>query len=132
MKHNLSLFKVVFFTRRLQSDLKFCTFSIPLAACFTCSCICAFALTVTLLVMCHRDAEGLDKASEILKSLGLQPSREDCEVVQQVCIAVSTRSAHLCAAGLATITNRIRNNRGLRNFDTTVAVDGTVYNEHPK
>ncbi|KAK6474704.1 hexokinase-2-like isoform X1 [Huso huso] len=80
----------------------------------------------------EKDAEGLDKASEILKSLGLQPSREDCEVVQQVCIAVSTRSAHLCAAGLATITNRIRNNRGLRRFDTTVAVDGTVYNEHPK
>ncbi|RXM96855.1 Hexokinase-2 [Acipenser ruthenus] len=80
----------------------------------------------------EKDAEGLDKASEILKSLGLQPSHEDCEVVQQVCIAVSTRSAHLCAAGLATIANRIRNNRGLRHFDTTVAVDGTVYNEHPK
>ncbi|KAK1159372.1 hexokinase-2-like isoform X1 [Acipenser oxyrinchus oxyrinchus] len=80
----------------------------------------------------EKDAEGLDKASEILKSLGLQPSREDCEVVQQVCIAVSTRSAHLCAAGLATIANRIRNKRGLRHFDTTVAVDGTVYNEHPK
>lgn len=80
----------------------------------------------------EKDAEGLDKASEILKSLGLQPSREDCEVVQQVCIAVSTRSAHLCAAGIATIANRIRNNRGLDDFDTTVAVDGTVYNKHPK
>ncbi|XP_041078967.1 hexokinase-2-like isoform X2 [Polyodon spathula] len=80
----------------------------------------------------EKDAEGLDKASEILKRLGLQPSREDCEVVQQVCIAVSTRSAHLCAAGLATIATRMRNNRSLPSFDTTVAVGGTVYNKHPK
>ncbi|KAG7484729.1 hypothetical protein MATL_G00052910 [Megalops atlanticus] len=80
----------------------------------------------------EEDTTGLEQAWEILLKLGLPASPEDCEIVRMVCSTISTRSAHLCAAALATIVNRIRTNRGLDHLRTTVGVDGTVYKKHPK
>ncbi|XP_027131518.1 putative hexokinase HKDC1 [Larimichthys crocea] len=55
----------------------------------------------------------------------------DSRVVRLVCDTISSRSARLCAAALATLANRIRVNRGLSHLKTTVGVDGTVYRKHP-
>ncbi|CAL8265586.1 unnamed protein product [Merluccius merluccius] len=74
---------------------------------------------------------GLDKAQVILTELGLKASPVDCQLVRLVCNTISTRSAQLCAAALATIAKRIRKHRGLDHLKTTVGVDGTVYKKHP-
>ncbi|XP_030216713.1 hexokinase-2 [Gadus morhua] len=74
---------------------------------------------------------GLDQAQVILTGLGLKAGPVDCRVVRLVCDAISTRSAQLCAAALATLAKRIRTNRGLQRLETTVGVDGTVYKKHP-
>ncbi|XP_044077117.1 hexokinase-2-like isoform X2 [Siniperca chuatsi] len=74
---------------------------------------------------------GLENAQNILTLLGLKWDEVDSRVVRLVCSAVSSRSARLCAAALATIANRIRVNRGLDHLKTTVGVDGTVYRKHP-
>ncbi|XP_035288556.1 hexokinase-2-like isoform X1 [Anguilla anguilla] len=80
----------------------------------------------------EKDDTGLSRAQEILSELGLPAGPEDCEIVRLVCATLSTRSAQLCAAALATIANRIRTNRKLDHLRTTVGVDGTVYRKHPK
>ncbi|XP_069000102.1 hexokinase-2-like isoform X2 [Embiotoca jacksoni] len=74
---------------------------------------------------------GLHNAQNILTGLGLDWDPVDARVVRLVCDTVSSRSARLCAAALATIANRIRVNRGLDHLKTTVGVDGTVYRKHP-
>ncbi|CAL8401064.1 unnamed protein product [Boreogadus saida] len=74
---------------------------------------------------------GLAQAQVILTGLGLKAGPVDCRVVRLVCDAISTRSAQLCAAALATLAKRIRTNRGLQRLETTVGVDGTVYKKHP-
>ncbi|KAL2103699.1 hypothetical protein ACEWY4_000567 [Coilia grayii] len=79
----------------------------------------------------EKENTGLKRAQEILKDLGLSAKQKDCEIVQQVCETISTRSAQLCGAALAAVANRIRNNRGLSHFSTTVGVDGAVYAQHP-
>ncbi|XP_032367532.1 hexokinase-2, partial [Etheostoma spectabile] len=75
--------------------------------------------------------DGLENTRSILTQLGLKADSVDCGVVRLVCDAVSSRSAGLCAAALATVANRIRSNRGLDHLKTTVGVDGTVYRKHP-
>ncbi|XP_034745900.1 hexokinase-4-like [Etheostoma cragini] len=75
---------------------------------------------------------GLENTRSILTQLGLKADSVDHGVVRLVCAAVSSRSADLCAAALATIANRIRSNRGLDHLKTTVGVDGTVYRKHPR
>ncbi|XP_069579161.1 hexokinase-4-like isoform X2 [Brachyistius frenatus] len=74
---------------------------------------------------------GLHNTQNILTGLGLDWDPVDARVVRLVCDTVSSRSARLCAAALATIANRIRVNRGLDHLKTTVGVDGTVYRKHP-
>ncbi|XP_059208357.1 hexokinase-4-like [Centropristis striata] len=74
---------------------------------------------------------GLENAQNILTKLGLKWDPVDARVVRLACDAISSRSACLCAAALATLANRIRNNRGLDHLKTTVGVDGTVYRKHP-
>ncbi|XP_037543707.1 hexokinase-2-like [Nematolebias whitei] len=74
---------------------------------------------------------GLENASKILTKLGLKPSPVDLHVVRLVCQTICKRSAHLCAAALATIADRIRENRGVDILRTFVGVDGTVYRMHP-
>ncbi|XP_028276726.1 hexokinase-2-like [Parambassis ranga] len=78
----------------------------------------------------HQDS-GLENTQRILTSLGLDWNEVDARVVLLVCDTISSRSARLCAAALATIANRIRVNRGLDHLKTTVGVDGTVYKKHP-
>ncbi|MEQ2228891.1 hypothetical protein ILYODFUR_013316 [Ilyodon furcidens] len=74
---------------------------------------------------------GLENAQQILTKLNLKWDLVDARVVRLVCDTISSRSARLCAAALATIANRIRLNRGLDYLKTTVGVDGTVYRKHP-
>ncbi|XP_036192837.1 hexokinase HKDC1 [Myotis myotis] len=76
--------------------------------------------------------EGLANTREILTNLGLEPSEADCIAVQHVCTIVSFRSANLCAAALAAILTRLRENKKLARLRTTVGVDGTVYKIHPQ
>ncbi|XP_037660304.1 hexokinase HKDC1 isoform X1 [Choloepus didactylus] len=76
--------------------------------------------------------EGLANTREILTDLGLEPSEADCIAVQHVCTIVSFRSANLCAAALAAILTRLRENKKLERLRTTVGVDGTVYKIHPQ
>uniref|UniRef100_A0AAQ6IJX0 Phosphotransferase n=1 Tax=Anabas testudineus TaxID=64144 RepID=A0AAQ6IJX0_ANATE len=74
---------------------------------------------------------GVENTQNILTELGLKWDQVDVHVVHLVCDTISSRSAHLCAAALATVANRIRVNRGLDHLKTTVGVDGTVYRKHP-
>ncbi|OCT71813.1 hexokinase HKDC1 [Xenopus laevis] len=76
--------------------------------------------------------EGLYNTNQILIELGLEPSEEDCIAVQHVCTIVSFRSANLCAAALAAILDRLRENKKLNRMRTTVGMDGTVYKTHPQ
>uniref|UniRef100_A0A8C9NT74 hexokinase n=1 Tax=Serinus canaria TaxID=9135 RepID=A0A8C9NT74_SERCA len=76
--------------------------------------------------------EGLNNTKEILAELDLFPSEEDCVAVQQVCTIVSFRSANLCAAALAAILTRLRENKKLLRMRTTVGIDGGLYKTHPK
>ncbi|XP_046507800.1 hexokinase HKDC1 isoform X3 [Equus quagga] len=76
--------------------------------------------------------EGLANTREILTDLGLEPSEADCIAVQHVCTIVSFRSANLCAAALAAILTRLRENKKLVRLRTTVGMDGTLYKIHPQ
>uniref|UniRef100_A0A2K6DKE3 Hexokinase-2 n=1 Tax=Macaca nemestrina TaxID=9545 RepID=A0A2K6DKE3_MACNE len=76
--------------------------------------------------------EGLANTREILVDLGLEPSEADCIAVQHVCTIVSFRSANLCAAALAAILTRLRENKKVERLRTTVGVDGTLYKIHPQ
>ncbi|NXD14644.1 HXK1 protein, partial [Nothocercus nigrocapillus] len=76
--------------------------------------------------------EGLSNTKEILTELNLFPSEEDCVAVQHVCTIVSFRSANLCAAALAAILTRLRENKKVLRLRTTVGIDGTLYKAHPQ
>ncbi|KHJ75825.1 Hexokinase, partial [Oesophagostomum dentatum] len=67
------------------------------------------------------------KTREILTKIGIKSiSDEDCQIVAYVCSMISTRAAHLTAAAISQVLNRMK-----RNFKVTVGVDGTVYRLHP-
>ncbi|OPJ84737.1 putative hexokinase HKDC1 [Patagioenas fasciata monilis] len=76
--------------------------------------------------------EGLSNTKEILTELNLCPSEDDCIAVQHVCTIVSFRSANLCAAALAAILTRLRENKKLLRMRTTVGIDGGLYKTHPQ
>ncbi|NXF89566.1 HXK1 protein, partial [Eubucco bourcierii] len=76
--------------------------------------------------------EGLSNTKEILTELNLFPSEEDCIAVQHVCTIISFRSANLCAAALAAILTRLRENKKLLRMRTTVGIDGGLYKFHPQ
>ncbi|XP_056425385.1 hexokinase-2-like [Hyla sarda] len=80
----------------------------------------------------ENDKSGLTKAKALLISLGFNPTERDCARVKSVCSAVSTRSAKLCAAGLAAVFNCIKNNHHDPMGRITVGVDGSVYKTNPK
>ncbi|NXA96882.1 HXK3 protein, partial [Melanocharis versteri] len=67
----------------------------------------------------------------ILKELELDASFEDSVLMREVCQTVSLRAAQLCAAGLAAVVEKMRENRGLDQLSVTVGVDGTLYKLHP-
>ncbi|XP_054698040.1 hexokinase-3 isoform X1 [Grus americana] len=77
------------------------------------------------------DGLALRQVQAILQDLELQASFEDSMLVREVCQTVSTRAAHLCAAGLAAVVEKMRENRGLAQLAVTVGVDGTLYKMHP-
>ncbi|VDO45901.1 unnamed protein product [Haemonchus placei] len=63
---------------------------------------------------------------KILGELGFNKiTRADCANVAYVCNIITTRAAHLLAAGIATLINRVE--RPL----VTVGIDGSVYRFHP-
>ncbi|XP_029786971.1 glucokinase isoform X1 [Suricata suricatta] len=68
----------------------------------------------------------------ILSTLGLRPTATDCDIVRRACESVSTRAAHMCAAGLAGVINRMRESRSEDVMRITVGVDGSVYKLHPR
>ncbi|NXD13308.1 HXK3 protein, partial [Nothocercus nigrocapillus] len=78
------------------------------------------------------DETGLAAARSALQALGLAPSEQDCCHVQQLCRAVVTRAAGLCAAGLAAILSHMCQSRELERLKANVAVDGTVYRGHAR
>ncbi|XP_031981086.1 hexokinase-3 isoform X7 [Corvus moneduloides] len=67
----------------------------------------------------------------ILNELELDASFEDSVLLREVCQAVSLRAAQLCAAGLAAVVEKMRENRGLDRLSVSVGVDGTLYKLHP-
>ncbi|NWY75049.1 HXK3 protein, partial [Erithacus rubecula] len=67
----------------------------------------------------------------ILNELELDASFEDSVLMREVCQAVSLRAAQLCAAGLAAVVEKMRENRGLDQLSVTIGVDGTLYKLHP-
>ncbi|NXH85692.1 HXK2 protein, partial [Edolisoma coerulescens] len=67
----------------------------------------------------------------VLDELELEASFEDCVLLREVCQAVSLRAAQLCAAGLAAVVEKMRENRGLDQLSVSVGVDGTLYKLHP-
>lgn len=68
-----------------------------------------------------------EKSRATLVKLGItDPSEDDCTGLHAVCRSVSTRSAHMVAAGLAVLLNKM-------DQDTvTIGVDGSVYRFHPR
>ncbi|KAK1900918.1 Hexokinase-2, partial [Dissostichus eleginoides] len=84
-----------------------------------CQCVCL-----------RKEEEGVERAEEVLRGLGLDPLVEDCIATQRVCQVVSTRSAHLCAAALVAVLRQIRDNKAAEKLRTTIGVDGSVYKNH--
>ncbi|NXF36007.1 HXK3 protein, partial [Nyctibius bracteatus] len=78
------------------------------------------------------DGLALRQVRAILHDLELQTSFEDSVLVREVCQTVSLRAAKLCAAGLAAVVEKMRENRGLAQLAVTVGVDGTLYKMHPR
>ncbi|XP_047378624.1 hexokinase-2 isoform X1 [Sciurus carolinensis] len=79
----------------------------------------------------EEDKDGIRKAYQVLVRLGLNPLQEDCVATHRVCQIVSTRSANLCAATLAAVLRRIKENKGEERLRSTIGVDGSVYKKHP-
>ncbi|NXX14954.1 HXK2 protein, partial [Podargus strigoides] len=77
------------------------------------------------------DGLALLQVRAILQDLDLQASFEDSMLVQEVCQTVSLRAAQLCAAGLAAVVEKMRENQGLAQLAITVGVDGTLFKLHP-
>ncbi|XP_036986765.1 hexokinase-2 isoform X1 [Artibeus jamaicensis] len=77
------------------------------------------------------DKDGIRKAHEVLVRLGIDPTQEDCVATHRICQIVSTRSANLCAATLAAVLRRIKENKGEERLRSTIGVDGSVYKKHP-
>uniref|UniRef100_G1SCT6 Hexokinase-2 n=1 Tax=Oryctolagus cuniculus TaxID=9986 RepID=G1SCT6_RABIT len=77
------------------------------------------------------EKDGIKKALEVLVRLGLDPTQEDCVATHRICQIVSTRSASLCAATLAAVLRRLKENKGEERLRSTIGVDGSVYKKHP-
>ncbi|XP_029793536.1 hexokinase-2 isoform X3 [Suricata suricatta] len=77
------------------------------------------------------EKDGIRKAREVLVRLGIDPTQEDCVATHRVCQIVSTRSASLCAATLAAVLRRLKENKGGERLRSTIGVDGSVYKKHP-
>ncbi|XP_053320593.1 hexokinase-3 [Spea bombifrons] len=83
------------------------------------------------LSLIESDTLGLVQVRSILSDLGLRSTCDDTVLVKEVCTIVSRRAAQLCAAGIAAVVEKIRENRGADSLKVTVGVDGTLYKLHP-
>ncbi|WKX89311.1 hypothetical protein Q1695_008731 [Nippostrongylus brasiliensis] len=73
------------------------------------------------------DEKTYPNTARILMELGVRrPTKLDCANVAYVCSIITERAAHLLAAGIATLINRMQ--RPL----VTVGIDGSVYRFHPR
>lgn len=88
--------------------------------------------TLTVALLWASDGLALQQVQGILRDLELDASFEDSVLVREVCQTVSLRAAQLCAAGLAAVVEKMRENRGLAQLAITVGVDGTLYKMHPQ
>ncbi|NXC22571.1 HXK3 protein, partial [Corythaeola cristata] len=88
-------------------------------------------VVLTVPLVWGSDGLALRQVQAILQDLELQASFEDSVLVREVCQTVSQRAAQLCAAGLAAVVEKMRENRGLARLAVTVGVDGTLYKMHP-
>lgn len=90
-------------------------------------------VTAMLTAALGGDSPGLSllQVQAILRDLDLDANYEDSVLVREVCQIVSRRAAHLCAAGMAAVVEKMRESRGLEQFTVTVGVDGTLYKMHP-
>ncbi|XP_028908278.1 hexokinase-3 isoform X1 [Ornithorhynchus anatinus] len=89
------------------------------------------AILIQHVVKMEDPSAGPAQTLVLLKKLGLAASEQDCKLAQQVCKAVSTRAARLCAAALAATLNRLQTNRELPQLHVAVATGGAVYQQHP-
>ena len=81
-----------------------------------------------ILVLLACSCSGLEKCKELFKTeFQMEVSESDCEVVRQVCEAVSTRAARLAGAGIVALVEKIG-----KISSCSVAVDGSLYKKHPK
>ncbi|NXL77986.1 HXK3 protein, partial [Leptocoma aspasia] len=87
-------------------------------------------LTVTL--VWGSNGLALRQIRAILNELELDATFEDSVLMKEVCQTVSLRAAQLCAAGMAAVVEKMRENRGLDQLSVTVGVDGTLYKLHPR
>ncbi|KAM9394008.1 hexokinase-2 isoform 2-T2 [Pholidichthys leucotaenia] len=84
------------------------------------------------LAQIESDRLAMRQVRSILQHLGLTGSTcDDSVLVKEVCSVVACRAAQLCGAGLATVVDKIRQNRNLNQLSITVGVDGTLYKTHP-
>ncbi|XP_068062168.1 hexokinase-3 isoform X1 [Anomalospiza imberbis] len=83
------------------------------------------------LSMIELNGLALRQIRAILNELELDATFEDSVLMREVCQTVSLRAAQLCAAGLAAVVEKMRENRGLDELSVTVGVDGTLYKLHP-
>ncbi|VIO95312.1 Uncharacterized protein BM_BM3363 [Brugia malayi] len=66
------------------------------------------------------------KTMQILEDIGVENiTIQDCEIVAYVCSVISTRAAHLTAAGITCLLNR------LQKPYVTVGIDGSLFRFHP-
>ncbi|XP_038135845.1 hexokinase-2 isoform X2 [Cyprinodon tularosa] len=91
-----------------------------------------FSTNYVYTIESDKDEEGLANAEKVLRSMGLNPSAEDCAATRRICQIVSTRAAHLCAATLAAVMRQIRDNKAAEKLRITIGVDGSVYKNHPE
>ena len=70
----------------------------------------------------------IDDCKKIFRnSLSIEASDRDCEVIRRVCEAISTRAAQLAAVGVVVLAKKSDKISGCN-----VAVDGSLYKQHPK
>ncbi|KAG8513112.1 Hexokinase-3 [Galemys pyrenaicus] len=71
-------------------------------------------------------------AQAVLQDLGLSVGASDAKLVQQVCVAVCTRAAQLCAAALAAVLSRLQHSREQQTLQIAVATGGGVFEQLPR
>ncbi len=75
-------------------------------------------------------SKGLRKTGSLLKKIGIKSSDyADRKLLKKACVIVSTRASRLAAAAIASVITKMDPRLGRRH---TVAIDGSVYEKHPR